>query len=504
MKRFGTFILSLLLAASLTACGPFQSDMIEYYEEPSTEETTADTTSVISESDLPDGYEGRQTCSKTLNNKEKPEVVKIRFSGLYDGNIKKHANVTDVYGLDYISSGVVGLVGPPIQVSYDTSVTEPELCFVYDKGQLRGIPEKNLVMLYYNENEQSYDTVEGFKLDTDGCMVSAYIDKQGVYLLADAYQWYGTWGFDVSKYAYDADATAYETDWEREWDTGSIMELADKQWAKDNAPDFHVSTPEELASVVYYVNGINKDGAPVSITLENDIDLTGYDWMPIGWSNAGTHQFSGEVDGKGHNINGMKIALDYKDCGFIGYGTDVVMHDISFTNADVSGTACTGIAGGEIYFTTTWTNVRAQGRVMGGSEDYGAIIGRETSITFKNCAADVTVDGKPFDYLSYRQKRIDEVEVVETFHLTRNADGTITRDEHDGFRNLCWHIELDEAVILERSTENVHTGEPELTLETQYQWHRGSEGKHTIYLVAYINGTYIRVSNIIEYEGTGN
>ena len=226
--------------------------------------------------------------------------------------------------------------------------------------------------------------------------------------------------------------------------------------------------------------------------------------MPIGWSNAGDHRFSGEVDGKGHNINGMKIALDYEDCGFIGYGTDVVMHDISFTNADVSGTACTGIAGGEIYFTTTWTNVRVQGRVSGGSDDYGAVIGRETSITFKNCAADVTVDGKPFDYLSYRQKREDEVEVVETFHLTRNDDGTITRDEHDGFRSLTWHIELDGVQVLRRSAENPRTGAAELSLDTSYQWIKGSEGKHTFYLVAYINGTYVRVSNIIEYEGTGN
>ena len=106
-------------------------------------------------------------------------------------------------------------------------------------------------MLHYSEDDQFYNTVENAVLDTEKCVVSARVSEPGVYLLADAYQWYSCWGMDVSKYKYDADKSAYATDWERECDTGSIMELADKQWAKDNAPDFRVSTPEQLASVVY-------------------------------------------------------------------------------------------------------------------------------------------------------------------------------------------------------------------------------------------------------------
>ena len=35
------------------------------------------------------------------------------------------------------------------------------------------------------------------------------------------------------------------------------MELADKEWAMENAPVFHVSDETELASVVWYVNGIS-------------------------------------------------------------------------------------------------------------------------------------------------------------------------------------------------------------------------------------------------------
>lgn len=104
-----------------------------------------------------------------------------------------------------------------------------------------------------------------------------------------------------------SDPGEYPTDWERECDTGSIMELAYKEWAEENALVFYVSDASELASAVWYVNGVNEDDF-ISIYLEDDIDLTGYDWKPMGWTNAGTkHQFSGIVNGQGHTINGMTI-----------------------------------------------------------------------------------------------------------------------------------------------------------------------------------------------------
>ncbi len=38
-----------------------------------------------------------------------------------------------------------------------------------------------------------------------------------------------------------------KTDWENYGDTGSIMEIADTDWALENAPVFHVETKEQLA-----------------------------------------------------------------------------------------------------------------------------------------------------------------------------------------------------------------------------------------------------------------
>ena len=153
------------------------------------------------------------------------------------------------------------------------------------------------------------------------------------------------------------------------------MELADKQWAYDNAPEFHVFNAEELASVVYYVNAFSDGSETYSIYIEDDIDLEGYDWKPIGWTDMGNnHCFRGLVDGKGHTINGMRIVEQKAQAGFIGYGLFVEMKDISFTDALVYSEISAGIAGGEIYGTTTWTGVNVQGEVDYQSKLFGFCI----------------------------------------------------------------------------------------------------------------------------------
>ena len=120
-----------------------------------------------------------------------------------------------------------------------------------------------------------------------------------------------------------------------------------------NAPVFHVSTPEQLASVVYYNNAIERydlgsDG--LYLYLEEDIDLAGYDWVPMGWLGPQSNAFNGIVDGQGHKISNMSIKTPYNNhCAFIAYSTGVEVRNITFENAYIEGGYYAGIVGGEIY-----------------------------------------------------------------------------------------------------------------------------------------------------------
>ena len=73
-----------------------------------------------------------------------------------------------------------------------------------------------------------------------------------------------------------------------------------------------VGTAEELA----YINRNQASYLDRNIRLTGDIDMTGYDWVPI--ADEAT-VFSGIFDGRGHRIEGLTIdggALQY--VGFFG------------------------------------------------------------------------------------------------------------------------------------------------------------------------------------------
>lgn len=295
----------------------------------------------------------------------------------------------------------------------------------------------------------------------------------------------------------DYDSGYYEyheaTDWLEDCDTGSIMELADVDWAKENAPYFQVSSPEELASCVYYVNQLADPYDSVYIELKNDIDLDKYDWVPMGWLGVNSNSFNGEVNGNGYTIYNMHMPVSYSNhTGFIAYSTGSYVHDISFVDATISAASYAGIVGGEIYCSDVWENIYVSGIIFDPGLECGSIIGREAHLTFKNCSSDVLVDhnGERYslDYFSHRLEVLDNTPVSEDFTLTLNADGSITRNElknESDYVNLCWHVESGGVEVLQRGASG------ELVLDAGYVGDK-------VYLEAFTGETYTRVSNIIE------
>lgn len=81
----------------------------------------------------------------------------------------------------------------------------------------------------------------------------------------------------------------------------------------------------------------------------------------------------------------------------------------------------------------------------------------------------------------------------DTFTLKLNDDYSITRDDHEGFESLGWEIYRNGEHVLSRVAVR------ELTLEPRLQWLNGNTGTFTVYLSAWLDGGYKRVSNTIEY-----
>lgn len=133
---------------------------------------------------------------------------------------------------------------------------------------------------------------------------------------------------------------------------------------------------------------VNSGDTDINITLDNDIDLTGIDWTPIGTE---SRPYTGTFDGGTYTITGLKIDQSGTDnVGLIGrLGSGGKVQDVTLTEVNVTGgTYVGGIAG---QTDGTVENCSVNGTVTGQNQT-GGIVGRNFS-TISGCSAEGTVTG---------------------------------------------------------------------------------------------------------------
>lgn len=280
-------------------------------------------------------------------------------------------------------------------------------------------------------------------------------------------------------------------DWIRITDSGDILSLADKKYIDKYAVGGHfvAGTPQELASFVYYVNTQPLGQGQVMLELSADIDLSGYEWAPMGWSKSGNsdHPFSSCVYGKGHTIRNMTINSEDSNIGFIGWGTACGVFDLNIENAEVNGNSNVGILTGQAIM-NYYQNCHVSGTVSG--DNAGSLLGYEANCDITDCSADVTVNGEKFGFLSWNEQRKSEIKIDDPVTITIDENYTVTRPEVTDYTNLGWMVYEDGKQMLHRNAEN----------EMSYCYFRNEPGhSYEIYLTAYVEGQYVPISNIIKY-----
>ncbi|MBQ5320078.1 MAG: hypothetical protein J6K17_13385 [Oscillospiraceae bacterium] len=279
-----------------------------------------------------------------------------------------------------------------------------------------------------------------------------------------------------------------EYGWMEERDYGDIPYLADADYIEKSLAEgvFLVSTPEELASFNYIVN-TSEYGQGLFMQLQNDIDLSGYRWVPMGWYGGEMDfPFTCLVDGNGYTIKNMKIECNNGSVGFIGWETYCGVYNITFENASVSGSSMVGIITGQAIG-GWYENCHVSGEVNGSSA--GSMLGHAATDHLVDCTADVLVNGEPFDFLTWNDKEKSEIVIENPVEITIDDTYTVTRPEVEGYTNLGWLVEKDGMQVLHRNAED----------ELSYQYFGRDPGVYTICLTAWVDGQYVPISNIIEY-----
>lgn len=135
-------------------------------------------------------------------------------------------------------------------------------------------------------------------------------------------------------------------------------------------------------------NVANSGDTDINIILDNDIDLTGIEWTPIGTE---SRPYTGTFDGNNKTIRGLEINQSGTDnVGLIGYlGSEGKVQNVVLANISVSGANYVGGIAGQTDGTVE--NCSVNGTVTGQNQT-GGIVGRNFS-TISGCSAEGTVTG---------------------------------------------------------------------------------------------------------------
>ena len=120
----------------------------------------------------------------------------------------------------------------------------------------------------------------------------------------------------------------------------------DTSWYDADSTEFHITTAEQLAGLAALVNANTDTFNGKSIYLENDLDLSGYEWISIGnGANTSIKTFSGLFDGQGHciynlyshedTVSGTNETNSYRS-GLFGTLYKATIQNLGIENADIS------------------------------------------------------------------------------------------------------------------------------------------------------------------------
>lgn len=179
---------------------------------------------------------------------------------------------------------------------------------------------------------------------------------------------------------------------------------ADTSWYTDHKMDteYHFTTAEQLAGLAQLVNdktaSVSFEGK--TIYLDNDLDLSGIQWTPIGNGDNFVRHFAGTFDGQHHKI--MNLYHHYTGDELVRNGLFGVVSDggtlknLLVIDADIAsndGSLLAGILADWVNGGTV-ENCYTSGKIENnvGDKMVGGLIGQCTwSTQVKGCASDATV-----------------------------------------------------------------------------------------------------------------
>ncbi len=178
-----------------------------------------------------------------------------------------------------------------------------------------------------------------------------------------------------------------------DWENGTSIDGAEATEAysyDSNTRTITIYSGEGLKVAADEVNSGNTD---INITLDNDIDLTGINWTPIGTYD---NPYTGTFDGGNHTITGLTVTTSNIYAGLFGYlGSGGKVKDVTLKEVKIeSDNDMSDVGGVAGWSYGTLENCSVSGSVSGRGQNsiVGGVVGYQSGGSITGCSSSTTVN----------------------------------------------------------------------------------------------------------------
>lgn len=156
---------------------------------------------------------------------------------------------------------------------------------------------------------------------------------------------------------------------------------------------FEIQTAEDLQALSAFTARTDRTTEGLRFVLNNEdaaIDLTEVQWTPIG---SGEQPFLGELDGNGFTVTGLAVDTDADYAGLFGSVEGALIHDITLSDASVTGGSYAGVLAGKAAVGSVIYDIAVTGGSVSGSDCTGGIVGAMEQTDLLNSFSTAAVSG---------------------------------------------------------------------------------------------------------------
>ncbi len=128
-----------------------------------------------------------------------------------NGNLERNLTIESMYNVDAMSTNVYALIGEPFNFETPTSFSSATITFKIDQTKLGDTLFDNLIILWYNEDEQVFEELPTTR-DAVNSTVSTTTTHFSQYMIVDSEKWYANWeaSFNELRKMWSANTSYYK------------------------------------------------------------------------------------------------------------------------------------------------------------------------------------------------------------------------------------------------------------------------------------------------------